>query len=160
MKGGKDTFLRHTHPSPQETCSTNRAGRPKQRSPPESSPKWEHTSREDAQTCVRRAVTGTLTMSDAAFTLSTAPIWSAQGGQCPVLPTSHTNSARTTLGNLRALLGQLHEHDVAEARLGVVRNRHRPDLRCVVVHDRLVVLGVLLRCSARGATRHAGQRPR
>ena len=63
------------------------------------------------------------------------------------LPDNTRDKPRTTLRNLSALLGELHVHDVAEARLGVVGDRDGADLRRVVVHDRLVVLGVLLRCT-------------
>lgn len=52
----------------------------------------------------------------------------------------------TALANLAALLGQLHVDDVSQTRLGVVGDRHSADLGLVIVHNRLVVFGVLLRC--------------
>ena len=52
----------------------------------------------------------------------------------------------TALANLAALLGQLHVDDVSQTRLGVVGDGHSADLGLVIVHNRLVVLGVLLRC--------------
>ena len=84
-------------------------------------------------------------MSDAAFTLSTAPIWSVQA-IVHNHRSAHLYILLTTLVELRPLLRELHVDDVTQTRLGVVGDRHSADLGLVIVHNRLVVLGVLLRC--------------
>ncbi len=86
-------------------------------------------------------------MSDAAFTLSTAPIWSTRNAVCCRKGRNIRAIVRlTTLNDVRALLGQLDIHHVPETFLGVVRDRDGPNLGLVIVNDRLVVLGVPLRC--------------
>ena len=84
-------------------------------------------------------------MSDAAFTLSTAPIWSVQ----TVVYNhrgAHLYMSLTTLVELRPFLRELHIDDVTQTRLGVVGDRDGADLGLVIENDRFVVLGVLLRC--------------
>lgn len=87
-----------------------------------------------------------LTISDAAFTLSTAPIWSAQMAVCLREGRDrYVNVRLTTLDDVGALLRELDVHHVSKTFLGVVRDRHGTDLGLVIVNDRFVVFGVPLR---------------
>lgn len=83
------------------------------------------------------------TISDAALTLSTAPIMAAQSLSTPCKLVNDIKRERTALLDLRALLRQLNEDDVSQARLCVVRDCHRPDIRLVIKDDGFVVTCVL-----------------
>lgn len=91
-------------------------------------------------------------MSEAAFTLSTAPIWSARTHEHASYQEQASRGMReplTALANLRPDARQLDEDDVPEAQLRVVRDGHDARHRAVVEHDRLVVLRVPLCCGVR-----------
>lgn len=80
-------------------------------------------------------------MSEAALTLSTAPIWSAD-----VVRECLRHSillVRTSQLHVRSLRGQLDEHDVPESLLRVVRDTHNPHTRLIVEADDLMLRGVL-----------------
>ena len=80
-------------------------------------------------------------MSEAALTLSTAPIWSADVvSRCSSRSIPYT---RTSQLHVRSLRGQLDEHDVAESLLRVVRDTHNPHTRLIVEADDLMLRGVL-----------------
>ena len=85
-------------------------------------------------------------MSDAAFTLSTAPIWSTRIHSVTT-STTPTDRKLTALRDVSPDLWKLNEDNVAKALLSVVRDAHDAHAVRVVERDGFVILRVPLRCS-------------
>ena len=86
-------------------------------------------------------------MSEAAFTLSTAPIWSATHvRRYTAAIVQASNRGRTSLRDLRPNSRQLDEDNVSEARLRVVRDGNSAESGAVIEHHSFMVLRVFFGC--------------
>ena len=84
-------------------------------------------------------------MSEAALTLSTAPIWS-------IIFTQHLvaiveEARRTSLANILAFDGQLDKDDVSERILGIVRDAHSCEVGTVSNRDPFVCFSIPFGCA-------------